>query len=364
MKVIVRNSELSNAVARVAKAINNKNLSSALEGIKFSAKGDFLTLSATDNELAIEKTIPCETFMEGDALIPGKLINELVKNISDDEDVEIFVSENRAKIGYGSSVTDFQCLDVEEFPIIKKDYKENSFDIVQKDLKELISKTSFACATDIARPIYCGCLIEVEDDVISCVALDGFRMAYYKKQVSCVNGKIKAIIPQRTLQEIVKLGDDDTDIITIQLQDNFLMIEQHGTIIVSRLLTGQFIDYKKLINTNYTTNFTVNAKDLKNCIDRASIVAKDNRNVIYTSVKEGVFKIFAQSEIGQVNESLPITIDGFDVEIGFNYKNIADILSVSTCEFIKFSIVEADKPCFLTPMSEEDLIYMILPIRR
>lgn len=364
MKVIVRNSELSNAVAKVAKAINNKNLGSCLEGIKFSAKGDYLTLSATDNELAIEKTIPCETFMEGDALIPGKLINELVKNISDDEEVEIFVSDNRAKIVYGSSVTDFQCLDVEEFPIIKKDYKENSFDILQKDLKDLISKTSFSCATDIARPIYCGCLIEVEDDIISCVALDGFRMAYYKKKVTGVNGSIKAIIPQRTLQEIVKLGDDDNDIITIMLQDNFLMIEQHGTIIVSRLLTGQYIDYKKLIKTDYTTNFTVNAKDLKNCLDRASIVAKDSRNVIYTSIKEGVFKIFAQSEIGQVNEELPITIDGLDVEISFNYKNIADILSVATCEFVKFSIVEADKPCFITPISEEDLIYMILPMRR
>jgi len=364
MKVIVRNAELSNAVAKVAKAINNKNLGSCLEGIKFSAKGDYLTLSATDTELAIEKTIVCETFMEGEALIPGKLINELVKNINDDEDVEIFVTENRAKIAYGSSVTDFQCLEVEEFPIIKKDYKENSFEITQKDLKEIISKTSFSCATDIARPIYCGCLLEVEGDILSCVALDGYRMAYYKKKIISVNGTIKAIIPQRTLQEIIKLGDDDSDIITVQLQDNFLMIEQNGTIIVSRLLTGQFIDYKKFINKNYLTSFTVNAKDLKNSLDRASIVAKDNRNVIYTSVKEGVFKIFAQSEIGQVNEALPITIDGADVEISFNFKNIADILSVSTCEFIKFNVIESEKPCFLTPMSEEDLIYMILPIRR
>ena len=364
MKVIVRNAELASAVAKVAKAINSKNLGSCLEGIKFSAKGDYLTLSATDTELAIEKTIVCETFMEGEALIPGKMINELVKNIDENEDVEIFVSDKRAKIVYGSSVTDFQCLEVEEFPLIKKDYKENSFDILQKDLKDLISKTAFACAQDQARPIYCGCLIEVEDDTISCVALDGYRMAYYKKKVLAVNGRIKAIIPQRTLQEIVKLGDNDNDVITVHLQDNFLMIELNGTIIVSRLLSGQFIDFKRLINTNYVTSFTVNSKDLKNCLDRASIVAKESRNVVYTSVKEGVFIINAQSESGQVNESLPINFEGNEIEISFNFKNIADILSVATCDFIKFGITDADKPCFITPISEEDLIYMILPIRR
>ncbi len=365
MKILVRNADLSNAVQKVVKAINGKNLGSALEGIKFSCTGDQVILSATDMELSIEKTIVCETFMEGEALIPGKMLSELVKNIDENEDVEIFVSENRAKIAYGTAITEIQCLNVEEFPIIKKDYNENSFDINQKDFKELITKTSFACATDIGRPIYCGCYFEIEGETLTCVALDGYRMALGKKQVSNVKGNIKAVIPQRTLSEIVKLAvEADEQTITVIMQDNFMMLEVGGTVIVSRLLEGDFIDYKKLIVTNYATSFTVNSKALKNCLDRASIVAKEARNVIFTSVKNNLFSISAQSEIGQVNETLIINNEGEEVDIGFNFKNITDILSVSDCEFISFGINDSVKPCFIKPMQAEEFLYMVLPIRR
>lgn len=363
MKILVRNADLLNAVGKVVKAINGKNLGSSLEGIKFSCKGDQVVLSATDMELSIEKTIVCETFMEGEALIPGKMLFELVKNIDENEDVEIFVNDNRAKIAYGTAITEIQCLAVEEFPIIKKDYNENSFDITQKDFKELINKTSFACATDIGRPIYCGCYFEVEGETLTCVALDGYRMALGKKQVSNVKGTIKAVIPQRTLSEIVKLAEDE-EVITVVLQDNFMMLEVGQAVIVSRLLEGDFIDYKKLIVTDYATSFTVNSKALKNCLDRASIVAKDARNVIFTSVKNNIFSISAQSEIGQVNESLIINNEGEEVDIGFNFKNITDILSVSDCEFINFGINDSVKPCFIKPMQAEEFLYMVLPIRR
>lgn len=365
MKILARNADLSNAILKVVKAINGKNLGSALEGIKFTCKGDLVTLSATDMELSIEKTIACETFMEGEALIPGKMLSELVKNIDENEDVEIYVNDNRAKISYGSAITEIQCLPVEEFPIIKKDYNENSFDIVQKDFKELITKTSFACATDIGRPIYCGCYFEIEGDTLNCVALDGYRMALGKKQVKNVKGQVKAVIPQRTLQEIVKLATEaDEKEITVNIQDNFMMLEVGGTLIISRLLEGEFIDYKKLIVTNYLTSFTVNSKALKNCLDRASIVAKEARNVIFTSVKNSVFSISAQSEIGQVNESLIINLEGEEVDIGFNFKNITDILSVSDCEFISFGINDSIKPCYIKPMQAEEFLYMVLPIRR
>ena len=365
MKILVRNAELSNAVQKVVKAINSKNLGSALEGIKFSCKGDQVVLSATDMELSIEKTILCETFMEGEALIPGKMLSELVKNIDENEDVEIFVNDNRARISYGTAITEIQCLAVEEFPIIKKDFSQNSFDINQKDFKELITKTSFACATDIGRPIYCGCYFHAEGETLTCVALDGYRMALGKKRISNVKGQIKAVIPQRTLSEIVKLAlEGDNETITVVLQDNFMLIEYNGTVIISRLLEGEFIDYNKLIVTSYATNFTVNSKALKNCLDRASIVAKEARNVIFTSVKNNIFTISAQSEIGQVNESLIINNEGEEVDIGFNFKNITDILSVSDCEFISFGINDSVKPCFIKPEQVEEFLYMVLPMRR
>lgn len=365
MKIVVRNSDLQNAISKVVKAINNRNLGSALEGIKFSAKGDLLTLSATDMELSIEKSVICDTFMEGEVLIPGKFISELVKNISEDEEIEIYSTEKRVKIAYGVSVTEIQCLNVEEFPIINKDCNENSFEIERKSFKELIDKIIFSCAQDMARPIYCGCLLEVKDDILTGVALDGYRMALCKKQLKNVNGSIRCVVPSRTLNEISKfINENLEEDLTIYVQKNNLMLDLNGTIIVSRLLEGDFIDYNKLIAEDFQTTFTVNKANLKNCLDRASIIAKDAKNVIYTSVKNDTFTINSASEIGQVNECVSVKLTGQEKEIGFNFKNIADIISVSDDEFLEFRINDSFKPCFIGPVGDKNIIYMVLPIRR
>ena len=364
MKILVRNSELDNAISKVVKAVNTKNLGTAMEGILFKAKGDVLTLSATDMEIAIEKSIACDTFMEGEVLIPGKFISELVKNIDEEEEVEIYAVGNKVKITYGASVTDIQCLASEEFPIIKKDYNENSFTIFANDFKDAISKTVFACASDNARPIYCGALITIENDLMTVVALDGYRMAVCKKEVKNVVGKVKCVVPQRTLNEISRLIENGQDAITVRTEKNNLVLDLEGTVITSRLLEGDFIDYNRLIETNFLTSFTVNKALLKTCLDRASVVAKEAKNVIMTTVKQDAFLINAVSEIGQVNESVPINLNGEEKEIGFNYKNISDVLSVIDSDYVKFELNDSVKPCFIKQTENEDIIYMILPIRR
>lgn len=365
MKIVVRNSDLQNAISKVVKAINNKNIGSALEGIKFSAKGDLLTLSATDLELSIEKNVICDTFMEGEVLIPGKFISELVKNIGEDEEIEIYSMGQRVKIAYGVSVTEIQCLNVEEFPIINKDCNENSFVIERKSFKELIDKIIFSCAQDLARPIYCGCLLEVKEDVLTGVALDGYRMAMCKKQLKTVNGSIRCVVPSRTLNEISKLINENADDdLTVYVQKNSLMLDLNGTIIVSRLLEGEFIDYNKLLADDFQTTFTVNKANLKNCLDRASIIAKDAKNVIYTTVKNDTFTINSTSELGQVNECVSVKLTGQEKEIGFNFKNISDIIAVSDDEFLEFRVNDSFKPCFIGPVDNKDIVYMVLPIRR
>ena len=363
MKILVRNSELSNALSKVVKAVNNKNIGTALEGILFKVKGDELTLSATDTEISIEKTIACDTFMEGEVLIPGKMIVELVKNIDDSEEIEIYYSDNRVKLSYGASVTEIQCLKSEEFPIIKKDYNKNTFTLSQKEFKDAVTKTIFACATDNARPVYCGALFDIKGDLLTIVALDGYRMAICKKHVIS-SGDISCVVPQRTLNEISKFIENGQDDITVTIENNFLMVNIDGTLLISRLLEGSFIDYNRLLEKNFATRFTVNKNMLKICLERASVVAKESKNVIMTSVKKDLFLINAISEIGQVNESVPITLEGEEKEIGFNFKNVLDVVNVIDSDFITVEFNDSIKPCFIRQSENEDLIYMILPIRR
>ena len=234
MKTVVKAIELSNAVLKVVKAVSTKNHNPVLECIKLVCKGDSLTLIATDNEISIEKTIRAETFMEGETLVMGKLFSEFIKKLEEEDDLELFLDGGRLKITYSSSEGYIQAISTEDFPVIAKEIKENSFTMSQKDFKSMVAKTAFCCLQDDSRPILKGCLLEANDNEITCVALDGFRMAVCKKPLKEVYGKIKAIVPSRALNEIIRLLDKDDELITVVIQDRNLMVEVENTILTAR----------------------------------------------------------------------------------------------------------------------------------
>lgn len=364
MKTIVRCSDLSSAVSKVVKAVSTKTTNPVLEGIKLSCKGDNLTLSATDMEIAIEKTIAADTFMEGEVVVPGKLFAEFIKKINEGEEIELSSADaNKLKIAYNQADTLMQCLSCEEFPEIKKDYNASSFTLSQKDFKDLILKTSFACSQDFSRPVLRGCLIEVENNRAKCVALDGFRLAIMNKEVKESTDKVKAIVPARALVEITRLMEKEEDLITIFIQDNNLMVEVDNTVFTTRLLEGQFINYKQIIPQNYTTTVKIDSRKFKDSIERASIVARDSKNMVKIDIKEGYVNVTANSEVGNVNENIPIELNGQDLVIAFNSKFLIDCINVIDDENLYMNFNSSIAPCVIKPENGDDYLYMILPIR-
>ena len=232
MKFVVNGSELSEAVSKVVKAVSTKTTNPILEGIKLKVTGDELSFLATDTEISIEKTIIASTFTEGETVVPGKMFAEFVKKIENEDEIEFTLLDNQLKINYGSSEGFIQTFPAEEFPIINKEIKEKFFSIKQKDFKELILKSSFACSQDEARPLLKGCLLEIEDDEITSVALDGFRLALYRKKIIEKSENFKIIVNARTLNEIVRILENDEDVVTIIVQKNVFMCEVDGTVLI------------------------------------------------------------------------------------------------------------------------------------
>lgn len=364
MKTIVKGIDLSNAVNKVVKAVSQKSPNVLLEGIKLSCKGDSLTLTATDMEIAIEKTINCETFMEGEVVVPGRLFAEFIKKLENEDDIELdTLSDDRMKITYSGSEGYLQTQSAEQYPVIKKNINQNSFVIKQKSFKDLISKTSFACSQDDSRPILKGCLLELDGDTLTCVALDGFRLAVCKKNVREATGKIKAIVPARALIEITRLIDKDEEYVTVIIQDNSLLIDIDNTVFVTRLLEGEYIDYKKIVPSSYVTVFSVSKASLYNSIERASVMAKVMKNVVKMDIKEGVVDVSSDSEMGNVKESLMISLEGKDLNIAFNSKYLIDCLRVIDDEFVNFNLNTSISPCVIKSNSDDDYLYLILPVR-
>lgn len=174
-------------------------------------------------------------------------------------ELNLFLNEkNQLKIKYTDSEGEIACYNALEYPGFKKIESEEFFAIKKCDFKSLINKSIFAVAIDDSRPILKGCLLEVEPNQIRAVALDGYRLALVKKQLASTNVNISVIVPAKSLSEVAKLLDDSEDIVNIYIQKNMLMIDLCDTKVTTKLLEGDFLNYKQIISNNYETSVTIN----------------------------------------------------------------------------------------------------------
>lgn len=362
MKLLCEGLDLSNAILKVIKAISSKTPNDILECIKLTAKGDYLTLLATDTEIAIEKTIRAEILEEGETLVQGKLFNELVKKL-EDEQIELSLINNSLKVRYGDSEGFIQTRELESFPVINKNINESSFTMSQKDFKDLIAMTAFSCSQDDSRPILKGCKLEVENGFVVCVALDGFRLAVCKKELAHSTGNFNAIVPSRTLVEITRLLERDEDMVTVIIQKNMLMVEVASTVLISRLLEGEYLNYRQIIPSEFLSILRVSKAQLLSSIERAAIVARGMKNLIKLDIKEGNMNISANSELGKVDENILINLEGKDVVIAFNSKYLTDIFRAIDDDFVYVYLNSSISPCVIKPYQGDGYLYLILPIR-
>lgn len=363
MKLICDGLDLSDAVLKVSKALSVKAANPVLEGIKITARGDRLTLLATDTELTIEKTIKADVLMEGETVVVGKYFVDFAKKL-EKEQVELCrLYDGGLQIKYSDSESELQVFPVENYPKFEKEEDGAYFEITQAEFKSVVERTVFACSTDDSRPILKGVLFEIENNTLTGVALDGFRMAVVKKEIKA-SQNMKVVIPARALNEIMRLLDKEDQSLKVILQKNTLLVEVENTILFARLIEGEFVKYNHIIPQSFTNTVTVNKQALLNSIERASIVVRTDRyNVVKFDIKEESMTISSKSEVGNVNENVPVTITGKDISIAFNGKYLADYLKITNEEFIILNLNTPIDPCIITSIGSEGFLYLLLPVR-
>ena len=355
--------DLSEAVNKVLKAVSTKTISPILEGIKISAYGDSVVLSGTDLELSITKTIKAEVIDEGQTVVPGKLFGEYLRKLTM-EQISLELNErNQLRISYSDSEGFIQCMDVLEFPELKNVDKVDYFEINRTDLKSLINNVIFAVAVDDSRPILKGVLFEISDNTVRAVALDGFRMAMANKKVISTTSNFSFIVPARSLSEISRMLDSD-ETVKIYVHSNNLMVDMNDTIITTRLLEGQFINYRQILNSNFNTTVSIKKSQLEDAIDRASLLSKGDKNSrVKFDITENSLVLTSDSEIGNVKENITVSMKGADITIAFNSKYFTDCLRATEDEYIKINFSNAISHCIVTPSENEDYLFLILPVR-
>lgn len=355
--------ELSEAIGVVSKAISNKTTSQILEGIKIVCENDKLILTATDLEMSVEKTIRAEVESTGETVVPGRLFGEYIRKLTDQQ-IECELNEkNQLRIAYTDSEGVLQCMEISEFPQIKEIEKENYFEIAKEDFKTLVNNVFYAVAQDDSRPILKGILFETNEKQIRAVAVDGCRLSIANKPLVSSTNDFKIIVPGKNINEIVKMMDGEGNI-KVYVHSNNIMVDLGDTIVVNRLIDGQFINYKQIVPKDFATVVTINKSQLEDAIDRASVLSRiDKNNLVKFDIKEKNLMLTSNSEIGNTKENITVGVKGNDLMISFNSKYFSDCLRVIDNPYIKLNLNSSILPCVITPCEGDDFVFLILPVR-
>jgi len=364
MKIKINQNELYKAINIVQKAVSSRTTLPILSGILIEAINNKLILTATDLDLGIKTYSDCEVIEEGSIVVHARLLGDFVRKLPSNTNVNIEITNNNS--------IEIKCLNSEfnilgnsssEYPDNTFDNEGESFDIKSESLKNLIKYTYFAAAQDNIKPIFTGCLIEIKNNICSFVALDGFRMAIKKEKID-YNGEVSAVVPSKTLLEILRILEENKGNTTITLSNSHISFKIENTTIISNLLEGKFIDYEGILKDNYATVAKVDNFTFKNSIERASLLAReDKNNLIILDINNENMQINSASEYGNAEENIPVEKQGEDIKIGFNSKYVLDVLKVIDNQYITMNLIGKNNPCFIKEQDNENYIYMILPVR-
>jgi DNA polymerase-3 subunit beta len=363
MKIVCSKSSLQKSVNIVLKAVPGKTTMPILECILIDASTNEIKFTANDMELGIETKVEGQVLEKGIIALDAKIFSEIVRKLPDnevtistDEKLQALITCEKAKFTIsGKSGEDFSYL-----PFVEK---SDSIIISQFTLKEVIRQTIFSIAPNENNKMMTGELFEISDNTLRVVSLDGHRISIRKIQLKDSYPTKKVVVPGKTLTEVSKILSGETeDEVCLFFTDNHIVFEFDDTIVVSRLIEGEYFRIDQMLSSDYETKIQINKKELLNCIDRATLLVNESdKKPIILTIGDDQLELKINSQIGSMNEEIDIVKEGKDLMIGFNPKFLMDALRVIDDETIDIYLVNPKAPCFIRD-EEKSYVYLILPV--
>lgn len=363
MKIICSKNDLLKSVNISLKAVPSKTTMPILECILINATTNQIKFTTNDMELGIETIVKGTIEEKGIIALDAKIFYEIIRRLPDN-DVTIKTDENytatitceKSKFNIpGKSGEDFAYL-----PIIER---EEALSISQYTLKEMIRQTIFSIAVNENNKLMTGELFEIKDNCLKIISLDGHRIAIRKMQLKREYSDRKVVVPGKTLNEVSKiLSGEIDDIVSIYFTKNHILFEFDETIVVSRLIEGEYFRIDQMLSSDYETKLSINKKEFLNCIDRATLLVREgDKRPIIINITDHKMELKIDTAMGSMNEDIDIVKEGKDILIGFNPKFLIDALKVIDDETINIYLVNPKAPCFIRD-DEENYTYLILPV--
>ena len=368
MKLVCEKDKILRAINSVTKAVASKTTMPILEGILIQTNDNQVKLTTYDLEIGIEYIIECDVKEQGATVVNAIMFSEIIRKLPD-TDIKIEINEkNLLVIECEGSLYKLATMNPDEFPELPQINIENSIEIEQNSLKDMIRKTIFAVSTEENRPIFTGCLFQINNNKLNVVAVDGFRLAWKSKFLQNKINDFTAVIPGRTLNEINKIILDSFDTVKIGVAKNQALFEMENCKVVTRLLDGEFLNYSSVIPENWETRIRVNKDIIQNCFERISLISsssieKEKKYPVKVFVEIGKVTISCTNQTGDAKEEIYVESEGKNLEAGFNPEYFLDALRAIDDEEVFIDFGTSISPCVIRPVDEGDYTYMILPIR-
>ena len=367
MKFKCQKTDIVQALSIVMKAVSPKPQAPILSGIYMKAENNQLTLQATDYQLGIICNIPAEVDIAGSAVLVGRYAQEIIRRLPGSEvDIEYSAEDKMVYIKADRSRFSILSMEPDDYPTIQR--FEGMYNLQMSDvtLRDLIVNTSFACSADESRPIFTGCLMDLQEEKVTMVATNTHRMAIKSDKLEDFHGEHRMIIPGKLLNELAKvLQSDMPRTVNICCSNTKISFEVDNVYISTRLIDGKYPDYVRAVPLDFKINITMQTDEIKSIIDRIALISRTNDyNVVTLEFANSMVKISSMNpEIGNAEEYGSAVIDGEDIRIAFNADYLNDVLKLIKAQEFTMSLNGPLSSCAIRTSGEPDYTYIVTPVR-
>lgn len=363
MKFICARKDIYEAVQVVGRAVSSRTSLPILGHFLFTADGDRVRIAATDLELGMECVFEANVQESGSMTAPARVLTDILSALPE-TDVALAVDESQnVSLKCGTSDFTIHGLPPEEFPMLPEVREEVSLSVDQDALREGIRKTAFAISPDESRAILTGILMQVTEGSLKLVSTDTCRLCVFDCAARESQGAVNAIVPGRAMSELARIVPEGAGEVEIRISANQILFRVGETILISRLIDGQFPNWARVIPQEYNRKLTIPTEQFLQSVRRVSIVARESANRTIVTTENGTLVLVAESvNVGRAHEEVEVIKEGDDIKMAFNSKYLLDVLGVVDTEAIELHLTGDKSPAVIKLQGQDNYTYVLMPM--
>jgi len=369
VNVSVMQENLARGLSVVSRAVSTRSTLPVLGNVLIRTEDAGLKLTATNLEIGITYWVPGKIDTDGAITVPAKLLADIVAGLPSGDRVDLELqSGDTLRIRSGRFETHVKGIDAEEFPAIPTAGERPTTRIAQKVLRQALMETTFAAASDEARPILTGILCRFEGDQLTLAAADNYRIAVKLVVTLDPVEEMSIVVPARSLNELSRILSDVDDPVEVVLapSKNQILFHLEGVDLVSRLIDGQFPNYQQVLPKGHTTRSVMDREDLLKAVRLAALIASSAANIVKLGVGvdgEPSIVVTAAAEVGDNEGKVEATIEGDGTTIAFNARYLMDVLQNVQADQFALELNGPLSPGVFRPIGDDTYTHVVMPVR-